>query len=107
MVENRIHSHPVLPVPQRETVTFYWNGEPICAQRGEVISSALIAAGIRVFGHHHKDGSAQGIYCANGQCAKCTVIANGVPVKSCMAAPTRSTRRLYPISSTSWGLSPT
>jgi hypothetical protein len=31
-----------------------------------MISSALIANGINVFGHHHKDGSAQGIFCANG-----------------------------------------
>ncbi|MBN1552123.1 FAD-dependent oxidoreductase, partial [bacterium] len=27
---------------------------------------------------------AQGIFCANGQCAKCLVLANGIPVKSCM-----------------------
>jgi len=84
MSDNRIRSHPVIPVPERETVTFYWNGEPVTALRDEMISSALMAAGIRVFGHHHKDGSAQGIFCANGQCAKCAVIANGVPVKSCM-----------------------
>ncbi|MCD4828184.1 MAG: FAD-dependent oxidoreductase [Candidatus Cloacimonetes bacterium] len=84
MSDNRIRSHPVLPVPQREAVTIYWNKEPVQALRDEVISSALIAAGIHVFGHHHNDGSAQGIYCANGQCAKCTVIANGVPVKACM-----------------------
>jgi len=37
-----------------------------------------------VFGHHAKDNAAQGIFCANGQCAQCMVVANGVPVKSCM-----------------------
>ena len=36
------------------------------------------------FGHHPKDGSPQGIFCANGQCAQCLVLADGMPVKSCM-----------------------
>ncbi|MCG8635975.1 MAG: FAD-dependent oxidoreductase, partial [Desulfobacterales bacterium] len=60
------------------------------ANRGEVISSALFANNVKIFGHHHKDGSAQGIFCANGQCAKCTVIANGIPVKSCMTRVTEN-----------------
>ncbi len=84
MEQHRISEHPILPVPQREEITFYWNKSPLKAYRDEVISSALIANGISIFGHHHKDGTAQGIFCANGQCAKCTVIANGIPVKSCM-----------------------
>jgi len=81
---NRITTHPVLQVPERETVLFYWNKTPLSAGKGEVISSALFANNIKIFGHHPKDGSAQGIFCANGQCAKCTVIANGIPVKACM-----------------------
>ncbi|NLO12051.1 MAG: FAD-dependent oxidoreductase [Candidatus Cloacimonetes bacterium] len=84
MENHRIDSHPILPVPQREEIMFKFNDQPLLAQRGEMIASALIANGISIFGHHHKDGSAQGIYCANGQCAKCTVIADGMPVKSCM-----------------------
>jgi NADPH-dependent 2,4-dienoyl-CoA reductase/sulfur reductase-like enzyme/Fe-S-cluster-containing hydrogenase component 2/bacterioferritin-associated ferredoxin len=54
------------------------------ALEGETLSSALFAAGIRVFGRHAKDGSAQGIFCANGQCSQCLVLADGIPVKSCM-----------------------
>lgn len=83
-MDNRIKEHPILPVPERRSIPFSWNGKQLFAYEGEVISSALFANGIKIFGHHHKDGSAQGIYCANGQCAKCTVIADGVPVKSCM-----------------------
>lgn len=86
MKQNRIEEHPILDVPKLDLISFYFNGERLQAQRAEMISSALIANGINVFGHHHKDGSAQGIFCANGQCAKCTVIANGVAVKSCMTA---------------------
>ncbi|HNX37301.1 MAG TPA: FAD-dependent oxidoreductase [Candidatus Cloacimonadota bacterium] len=88
MKEFRLTEHPILEVPEYEYVDFYWNGELIKARKDEMISSALIANGINVFGHHHKDGTAQGIFCANGQCAKCTVIANGVAVKSCMTKVT-------------------
>ncbi|NLW18099.1 MAG: FAD-dependent oxidoreductase [Candidatus Cloacimonetes bacterium] len=88
MENKRIERHPILPVPDREDILFTFNGKPLHAKKGEMISSALIANGINVFGHHHKDGSAQGIFCANGQCAKCTVIVDGIAIKSCMTAVT-------------------
>ena len=56
---------------------------------GEMISSALFANGIHIFGHHPKDGSPQGIFCANGQCSQCLVMADGLPVKSCMTPLTK------------------
>ncbi len=62
----------------------YWQSQKLSAQAGETIAAALFANGVRVFGRHHKDGSPQGIFCANGQCAQCMVLANGKPVKSCM-----------------------
>ncbi|HYF91131.1 MAG TPA: FAD-dependent oxidoreductase [Symbiobacteriaceae bacterium] len=80
----RIDQHPILPSAHREPVSFYWQGEELQALQGETISSALFANGIRTFGHHHKDGAPQGIFCANGQCAQCLVLADGMPVKSCM-----------------------
>jgi len=80
----RIEAHPILAIPKQEIVAFNWRGRSLEALAGETIASALFANGIRVFGHHPKDGSPQGIFCANGQCAQCTVIANGIPVKSCM-----------------------
>jgi sarcosine oxidase, subunit alpha len=90
MEQFRIEEHPILDVPELKLINFYFNGEKMQAREGEMISSALIANGINVFGHHHKDGSAQGIFCANGQCAKCMVIANGLAVKSCMTAVTEN-----------------
>jgi len=51
---------------------------------GEMISSALFAGGVHIFGHHSKDRSPQGIFCANGQCSQCLVMADDLPVKSCM-----------------------
>ena len=80
----RIESHPVLDVPKRREVPFYFNDEPMTAYEGEVISSALFAHGIHIFGHHEKDGGPQGIFCANGQCSQCLVLANDKPVKACM-----------------------
>ena len=81
----RIEKHPILSIPKRKKIGLYWNNQKLQAYEGEVISSALFANGIRVFGHHVKDHSAQGMFCANGQCAQCTVIANGIPVKACMS----------------------
>lgn len=84
MEQNRIKYHPILKVKEKEEISFYWNGQPLKGFKGEMIATALIANGIKIFGHHPKDNSAQGIFCANGQCAKCSVIANGISVKSCM-----------------------
>lgn len=54
------------------------------ALQGEVITSALYANGIKVFGHHARDNAPQGIFCVNGQCSQCMVIVDGLPVKGCM-----------------------
>jgi NADPH-dependent 2,4-dienoyl-CoA reductase/sulfur reductase-like enzyme/Fe-S-cluster-containing hydrogenase component 2/bacterioferritin-associated ferredoxin len=80
----RIDSHPILTAPARETVEFFWQGEKISAFEGECISTALFANGIHIFGRHAKDKSPQGIFCANGQCSQCMVVADGLAVKSCM-----------------------
>ncbi|HNX97925.1 MAG TPA: FAD-dependent oxidoreductase, partial [Candidatus Aminicenantes bacterium] len=84
MTDQRILEHPVLPVVPGETVSFYWNGKALTGRKGEALSSALVAAGVAAFGRNAHDHTPQGIYCANGQCSKCLVIANGRPVKSCM-----------------------
>jgi NADPH-dependent 2,4-dienoyl-CoA reductase/sulfur reductase-like enzyme/Fe-S-cluster-containing hydrogenase component 2 len=84
MEEYRIKRHPILPIPERRPIEFYWRDQKLNAYEGETIASALIANGIRIFGHHPKDGSPQGIFCANGQCAQCMVLAGQTPVKSCV-----------------------
>lgn len=84
MESMRIERHPVLAVPEKKTVNFIWNGRELRGFEGEMISAALFASGVQVFGHHHKDKSPQGMFCANGQCSQCLVTADGVPVKACM-----------------------
>jgi sarcosine oxidase, subunit alpha len=85
MPPDRIERHPILEVPDHpETVEFTFDGRRLEARRSEMISSALFANGIRVFGRHRRDGAPQGIFCANGQCAQCLVLADGLPVKACI-----------------------
>ncbi len=79
-----LEEHPILPIPKNRLIEFAFEGRAVPAREGEMISSALMAAGIRVFRYHHRDGAPQGIYCANGQCSQCLVIADGRPVKACM-----------------------
>ena len=92
----RVSLHPVLEVPQRREISFLWEGKPIRALEGDMISSALIAAGIECFGHHSKDGAPQGLFCANGQCSHCLVVADGLPVKACMT-PARKGINVEPV----------
>ncbi|MDY6846625.1 MAG: (2Fe-2S)-binding protein, partial [Chloroflexota bacterium] len=84
MPQNRINSHPILEIPESKIIKFFWGKKPLQARKGETIASALIANGIDIFGHHPKDETPLGIFCANGQCSQCMVLVDGKPVKSCM-----------------------
>ena len=85
MGEARIKKHPILSIDKSsEYITFSFDGEKLTAKKNEMISSALFANNIHIFGHHKKDNSPQGMFCANGQCSQCLVIADGIPVKSCV-----------------------
>ena len=77
MADYRIQQHPILPIPTSPAINLFWQDQPLKALEGETISAALFANGIRIFGHHPKDGTPQGIFCANGQCAQCMVLADG------------------------------
>ena len=53
MVDYRIDKHPILPVEEKEFVEFFWKGEIFRAKKDEMISAALFANGVHIFGHHH------------------------------------------------------
>jgi sarcosine oxidase subunit alpha len=80
----KIIKHPILAIPKRKEVIFSFDGRKLTGFEGMVISSALFLNKIKIFGHHVKDNSPQGIFCANGQCSQCNVMVNGIPVKACM-----------------------
>ena len=85
MTEARIKKHPILSEDKTPTsIHFTFNGKKLTAKPNEMISSALFANNIHVFGHHVKDNSPQGMFCANGQCSQCLVLADKIPVKSCV-----------------------
>lgn len=96
MSDFRIHSHPILPEPGGADFAFFWGESAFRAREGETIAAALFANGVRTFGRHPKDGAPQGIFCANGQCAQCAVIADGLPVKACMV-PVAPGMRVRPV----------
>lgn len=81
---NRIEKHMILEIPERKKIDFFFENKKLSAFEDEIISSALFANGIKTFSEHHKDKKPQGIFCANGQCSQCTVLADGVPVKACI-----------------------
>ncbi|MBA7635140.1 Thiamine thiazole synthase [subsurface metagenome] len=81
---NNITKHPIIEILERKKVSFSFDGKNLTGFEEIVISSALFMNKIKIFGHHTKDDSPQGIFCANGQCAQCNVIVNGIPVKACM-----------------------
>ena len=80
----RITKHPVLDVQEGRQVSFSFDGQTLVGREGEMVSSALFANGIRTFSIHTVGDAPQGLFCANGQCAQCTVIIDGLPVKSCI-----------------------
>jgi len=86
MMEHRMLRHPILPIPPRRVIPFAWGGVALEAREGETIAAALFANGVRTFGHHPRDGAPQGLFCANGQCAQCLVLADGRPAKACMTS---------------------
>jgi len=80
----RISQHPILDQKTGREVFFTFDGQPLVGREGEMVSSALFANGIRTFSRHKVDNAPQGIFCANGQCAQCTVLIDGLPMKSCI-----------------------
>ncbi len=86
MIKVRITKHPVLDVTEGKMVSFSFDGQTYQGREGEMVSSALFASGIQSFSIHPVGDAPQGIFCANGQCAQCTVIIDGQPQKSCVTA---------------------
>ncbi len=84
MLQRRIEKHPVLKSEKSQIARFTFNGNDAEGIEGEAVSSSLFAMGVQIFGHHEKDNSPQGMFCANGQCSQCTLMIDGVPRKSCI-----------------------
>jgi NADPH-dependent 2,4-dienoyl-CoA reductase/sulfur reductase-like enzyme/ferredoxin len=81
----RVIKHPLLKTDlNKKSIDFFFNGEKLTGYQDEPVSSALFANNIKVFSIHEVEDAPQGIFCANGQCSHCTLIIDGVPLKSCI-----------------------
>lgn len=82
----RIVDHPILGrEPERKEVIIYVDGRKIKAYKGEMIASALTAAGIKTFRFTIKNNEPRGIFCAIGRCTDCIMEVNNRPnVRTCV-----------------------
>ena len=82
----RVEDHPILgPEPALKEVKITLDGKELKAYEGEMIASALTAAGIKVFRYTSKNNEPRGVFCAIGRCTDCVMIVNGTPnVRTCV-----------------------
>ena len=82
----RVKDHPILGTgPAVKEVKITVDGKEIKAYEGEMIASALTAAGIKVFRYTSKYKEPRGVFCAIGRCTDCVMVVNGTPnVRTCV-----------------------
>lgn len=93
-----VEKHPVLSSNYKEKISFLYNGKNYIGYKGMMITSALASYGIYNIGKNIHDHSDQGLFCANGMCAQCRVIADGYIVKGCMT-PIEEGMNIFSLSS--------
>ena len=73
------------PITPGAAVTFFIDGEPVPARRGQTLAAALLASGRRVLRRTRRVGKPRGLFCAMGICYDCVVTVNGeTGVRACM-----------------------
>ena len=82
-----VAAHPIVDYPERERVSFTFDGRPMTGRAGAPIAAALLENGVRTFRHTHREGEPRSLFCGIGQCNDCVVVVNGQPnVRSCVTA---------------------
>jgi predicted molibdopterin-dependent oxidoreductase YjgC len=81
----RINSHPILTFPNRQKVTFHFDGKEVQGLEGEPIVAALHAAGIKKLRHSPHLHRPRGLFCVMGNCSSCLMTVDNVPnVRVCV-----------------------
>jgi hypothetical protein len=82
----RIIDHPILgPLGGKKEVAILADGRKIMAHEGEMIATALVAAGYKAFRRTSRSREPRGIFCAIGRCTDCVMEVNGRPnVRTCV-----------------------
>ena len=74
------------PIERGESVVIEVDGEPVEAQAGETVATALLANGRRVLRRTRVGGKPRGLFCAMGICFDCIVTVDGRSgVRACLA----------------------
>lgn len=71
-----ITNHPILGRKLKETITFYFNDEPLKAYQSQTVAAALMANGIKKLGVSRKLNQSRGLFCAQGRCYSCYMTVN-------------------------------
>lgn len=79
----KITTHPILPVPADDTITFYFNGKPVTGQKGFTVAAALHQSGFPVHSHslQHRERSLE---CGIGKCGACEMLIDGEIKRICI-----------------------
>ena len=79
----KLIKHPILDIPQSETVEFIYDGKKIEGRRGYTIAAALHQAGFPVHSHS-LDGRNRSLNCGIGKCGACEMLVDGEVRRICV-----------------------
>lgn len=79
----KIRQHPILDVPVKETKTILFNGQPVEAEKGFTIATALHRAGYTIHSHSH-DNRPRSLECGIGKCGACEMLVDGSIKRICI-----------------------
>lgn len=82
----RIENHPILGNYKKgREIRIFFDGREVVAYEGEMIATALCAAGYKVLRYTSNLNQPRGIFCAIGRCTDCAMEVNGQPnVRTCV-----------------------
>ena len=79
----QITNHPILDIPEGESVEFLFEGEPVKGRKGQTIAAALHQAGYPVHQHSLK-GRNRTMECGIGKCGACEMLVDGHVRRICI-----------------------
>ena len=82
----RIIEHPILgKLDKKKKIRIYVDGKEMEAYEGDVIASALLSNGEKVFRLTKKEKKPRGVFCAIGRCTDCIMIVDDIPnIRTCI-----------------------
>lgn len=86
MIILRVIKHPILgELNKKKKIRIYVDGKEMEANEGDMIASALLSNGKKVFRLTKKEKKPRGVFCAIGRCTDCIMIVDGTPnIRTCI-----------------------